>query len=69
MSNHRNDVLDLHFASVVGTLLSSRPQQGFAPRDAEPEVYEPHQGVLRRLVAAVRNRRESGARAQTGLSR
>jgi hypothetical protein len=66
MSNHRNEFLDLHFASVAGTLLSSRPQQGPAAQDAEPEVYEPQQGALRRLVSAIRHRRDAGARAQTG---
>ena len=66
MSNHRNDLLDLHPVSVAGSLLGGRPQQGPAARDAEPEVYEPRQSALRRLVAAYRNRRHAGARAQTG---
>ena len=62
MSNHRNELLDHHPGSILG----GRPQQGPAARDAEPEVYEPRQGALRRLVAAYRNRRHAGARAQTG---
>jgi hypothetical protein len=66
MSNHRNDLLDLHAVAVAGRLLGGRPQQGPALRDAEPEVHEPRQGALRRLVAAYRSRREAGAQAQTG---
>jgi hypothetical protein len=58
MSNHRNDLMELHYAAVAGTLLGARPQQAAATRDAEPEAYEPRQGALRRLVAAVRSRRD-----------
>ena len=65
MSNHRNDLLDLHLASVVGTLLDTRPKQAAAARDAEPEPYEQRQNRLRRLVAAVRARR-AAARPETG---
>jgi hypothetical protein len=65
MSNHRNDFMDLHFAAVAGTLLGTRPQQAVAARDAEPETYEPRRGAVRRLVAAVRARRESAARPET----
>jgi hypothetical protein len=65
MSNHRNDLLELHYASVVGSLLGARPAQGPAPRDAEPETYTPRRGALRRLAAAVRARRETAARPET----
>jgi hypothetical protein len=65
MSNHRNDLMDLHPASVVGGLLGARPHQTAAARDAEPEPYEGREGRLRRLVAAVRSRRTS-TRPETG---
>jgi hypothetical protein len=66
MSNHRNDLLDLHPASVVGSLLGARPQHGVvAARDAEPEPYEPRRSALRRLAAALRARRP-GARPEVG---
>jgi hypothetical protein len=58
MSNHRNDLMDLHPASVVGGLLGARPHQTAAARDAEPETYEPRRSALRRLGAAVRVRRD-----------
>jgi hypothetical protein len=61
MSNDRNDFLDLHPASVIGSLMGARPQQGFATRDAEPETYEPRQSFAHRLLAAVRGRRASAA--------
>ena len=66
MSNHKNELLDLHFAAVAGTVLNSRPQQAPASRDAEPDAHEPRQNALRRLVAAARGRRDGAARAQTG---
>jgi hypothetical protein len=65
MSNRRNDLLDLHPVSVVGSLLGARPQ-GPAPRDAEPEAYEPRPSFIRRLVAAYRSRRAAAAHAETG---
>ena len=65
MSNHKNHLMDLHYAAVAGTLLSTRPQQAFADRDAEPEVHEQRESRLRRLLAALRIRREA-ARAETG---
>jgi hypothetical protein len=65
MSNHRNDLLDLHPVSVVGGLLGSRPQQEWAAQDAEPEVYEPRQGYVKRLIAAFRDRRERAAAPET----
>ena len=66
MSTHKSDLLDLHPVAVVGSLLGARPQQGPALRDAEPEVYEPRQGLVRRLVAAYRGRRAGAASAETG---
>jgi hypothetical protein len=57
MSNRRSDFMDLHPASVIGSFMGARPQQGFAAQDAEPETYEPRQSLSRRLVAAVRGRR------------
>ncbi|HXV33267.1 MAG TPA: hypothetical protein VD769_04590 [Gaiellaceae bacterium] len=65
MSNHRNDLLELHPASVVGSLLGSRPQQAVAARDAEPETADARQGALRRLVGALRSRRGAAARPET----
>jgi hypothetical protein len=65
MSNHRNSLLDLHPAAVASSLLGSRPA-GAAPRDAEPEVYEPRPGRVRRVLAAYRARRAAAARAETG---
>jgi hypothetical protein len=66
MSNHRNDLLDLHPVSVFSSLMNARPQQGqAAAKDAEPEAYEPRESRLRRL-AAFRARREAAARAETG---
>jgi hypothetical protein len=67
MSNHRNDLMELHYAAVAGTLLGSRPHQGPAARDAEPETYEPRRSALRRLAAAVRARR-AAARPETSPS-
>jgi hypothetical protein len=64
MTNRRNDLMDLHPVSVVGSLLGARAQQSAATRDAEPEAYEPRQGVLRRLVARVRARRAAAASAE-----
>jgi hypothetical protein len=67
MSNHGNDLLNLHYASVVASLLGGRPQQApAAPQDAEPEVVERRQSAARRLAAAFRARREAAARAQAG---
>ena len=65
MTNRKNDLMDLHPVSVVGSLLGARPQQTAAVRDAEPEDYEPRQTVLRRLVAAYRSRRAAAASAET----
>ena len=64
MSTRRNDLLDLHYASVAGSLLGSGPQQ--AAQDAEPEAYEPRPSRIRRLVAAFRGRRAADASAETG---
>jgi hypothetical protein len=58
MSNHRNELMDLHYASVVGSLLGARPHQGPAARDAEPETHVPREGAVRRAIAAVRRRRD-----------
>jgi hypothetical protein len=63
MSNRRNDFMDLHPVSVIGSFMGARPQQGFAAQDAEPEAYEPREGFARRLVAAVRGRRETATAA------
>jgi hypothetical protein len=65
MSNHKNDLMDLHLAAVAGTLLGTRPHQTAAARDAEPEPYEQRQSRVRRLVAAVRARR-GAAHPETG---
>lgn len=65
MSNHRNDLIDLHHASVVGSLLGARPHQGAAARDAEPETRVSREGAVRRLVASYRTRRAAAARAET----
>jgi hypothetical protein len=65
MSKQRNDLLDLHPASVVGSLLGARPlHQSAAPVDAEPEAYEPRQSAPRRLLAAYRARRAPAARTE-----
>jgi hypothetical protein len=67
MSNHGNDLLSLHHASVVASLLGGRPQQApAAPQDAEPEAVERRQSAARRLAAMLRIRREAAARAQAG---
>jgi hypothetical protein len=67
MRNHRNDLLDLHPAAVVGSLLGAHPQQGAAAEDAEPEAYEPRQSALRRLLSSYRARRTAAAaRTETG---
>jgi hypothetical protein len=65
MTNRKNDLMDLHPVSVVGSLLVARPQQSAATRDAEPEAYEPRPGVLHRLVARVRARRAAAASAES----
>jgi hypothetical protein len=66
MSNRRNDLLSLHPASVVGSLLGARPHQASAaPKDAEPEADERRESALRRLTGAYRARREAAARAET----
>jgi hypothetical protein len=64
MSKHRNELLDLHYASVAGSLLDGRPN-AVAAQDAEPETQVWRESALRRLVAAFRTRREA-ARAETG---
>jgi hypothetical protein len=67
MSNHKNDLLSLHYAAVAGSLLGARPQQAHAAAvDAEPETAERREGALRRLAGAYRARREAAARTQTG---
>lgn len=66
MTNRKNDLMDLHPVSVVGSLLGARPQQTAATRDAEPEAYEPRQRLLRRLVASYRARKAGAASAETG---
>ena len=68
MSKQRTDLLDLHPAGVVGSLLGARSQQGPAPSDAEPEAYEPRQRFVRRLVAAYRARRAATASAESASS-
>jgi hypothetical protein len=67
MSNHGNDLLNLHYASVVASLLGGRPQQALAaPQDAEPDAVERRESAGRRLAAMLRIRREAATRAQTG---
>ena len=66
MSNHKNHLMDLHYAAVAGTLLSTRPEQAVADRDAEPEPYEALQSTLRRLIASVRSRRSGAPRPDVG---
>ena len=66
MSNHKNHLMDLHYAAVAGTLLSTRPEQAVADRDAEPEPYEARQSTLRRLIASVRSRRSGAPRPDVG---
>ena len=66
MSNHKNDLMDLHYAVVVGALLGARPQQTVAAHDAEPEVQRAAPSASRRLAAAVRARRSGAARPETG---
>ena len=66
MSNHKNHLMDLHYAAVAGTLLSTRPQQAVADRDAEPEPYQARQNALRRLVASIRSRRSGAPRPEAG---
>jgi hypothetical protein len=66
MRNHRYDLLDLHPAAVVGSLLGARSQQGVSAQDAEPETYEPRQSALRRFLGSYRARRIATARAETG---
>jgi hypothetical protein len=65
MRYQKNDLMDLHPAAVVGSLLGARPEQRAAARDAEPETYEPRQSALRRLLA-YRSRRTGAARTETG---
>jgi hypothetical protein len=66
MSDRRNDLLDLHPASVVGSLLGARPRQAHtAAQDAEPEADEPRESLLHRLAATFRARREAETRTQT----
>jgi hypothetical protein len=65
MSNHRNDLLSLHHASVVASLLGGRPQHAYAaPQDAEPETVERRENAARRLAATLRIRREAETRAK-----
>jgi hypothetical protein len=66
MNKHRNSLLDLHPASIAGSMLGARPLDSAAPRDAEPEVYEPQPSRIRRILAAYRARRAAAARAETG---
>jgi hypothetical protein len=68
MSKHRNELLDLHYASVAGSLLAGRPQAAAAAQDAEPEAYVPRQGAVRRLVAAFRTRRGAASAAPSETS-
>ena len=56
--------MDLHYASVVGSLLGARPHQSSAARDAEPETNASREGAIRRLVASYRTRRAAAARAE-----
>jgi hypothetical protein len=65
MSKHGNELLDLHYASVTGSLLAGRPHAGPAAQDAEPDTRVWRESALRRLVAALRTRRQA-ARAETG---
>ncbi len=64
MSYRRNDLFELHPASVVGSLMGGRPATGPAKRDAEPDLEPAKPHALRRLVAAISGRREASARAQ-----
>ena len=61
----KNDFMDLHPASVVGSLMGARSPQGPAAHDAEPETWEPRERLHRRLLAAYR-RRGAAARTETG---
>jgi hypothetical protein len=66
MRNHRNDLLELHPAAVVGSLLGARSEQGVAAQDAEPETSEPRQSALRRFLGLYRARRTAAVRTETG---
>ena len=66
MRNEKNDLMDLHPAAVVGSLLGAQPEQRAAAQDAEPEAYEPRQSALRRLLGSYRSRRAGAARTETG---
>jgi hypothetical protein len=66
MRNDKNDLLDLHPAAVVGSLLGARPREGAAAEDAEPETYEPRQSALRRWLGSYSARRTAAARTETG---
>jgi hypothetical protein len=68
MSNHSNHLMDLHYAAIAGTLLSTRPQQAVADCDAEPEPYEARPSALRRLVASIRSRRSDAPRPEASPS-
>jgi hypothetical protein len=68
MSNHRDDLLDLHPAAVAAGVLGSRPGQQAAARDAEPETHEPRPGLAGRLLAAIRDRRRPAPRPETNPS-
>ena len=58
--------MDLHYASVVGSFLGTRPKDNAARVDAEPEAFEPRQSAPRRLFAAYRARRAAAGRTETG---
>lgn len=60
--------MELHYAAVAGTLLGSRPHQGPAARDAEPETHTPRRSALRRLAAAAARARRAAARPETSPS-
>jgi hypothetical protein len=67
MRERKNDFLDLHPVSVVGSLMGGRGPQGPAAQDAESETWEPRERLHRRLLAAYR-RRVATARAETGTA-
>jgi hypothetical protein len=68
MKPRRHDMLDLHPAAFVGSLLGGDPYE-VSPVDAEPDATAPEPHARGRLAARLHRRREravSWARAQSG---
>jgi hypothetical protein len=68
MKPRRHNMLDLHPAAFVGSLLGGDPYEA-SPVDAEPDTAAPEPRALARFAATLRRRREraaSWARAQSG---